>query len=434
MELDTDGDGLMDGEEYYVYHTIGVLGGGPRQPDSDHDALFDGLEVYEVGTDPTLWDTDNDTFSDGLEYLLGTDPLANTTLDEIRALLEGQLNIIKILSPANKIYHSTTIPVIVYDVSQSVTSMEYRYRDISDISWNIPETMTEDSGTDDYWSGSDLVLPVENVTYELEVTAQTTSDTLTTNVIFSTYFTPDQLLIISPQNITYSTNEIPIRVRAGENFNSTWFSIHSHANGSWSGNITLFKDVGLVDYYLDAFVFPATRDIEMYTIRVYGQKITGEVETRNVTFSIYLTQLWILSPIDMKTYNTNKIDIEVFADLSFESVWFRVYSVDDEEWTENTTLEYDSVRETYYLKEYEFPDLEGTYNYTVQAYGETYYGEIFKQSVNISVHIEKGDITPIIVVTVAGAAAISGGTIFVLARRGKLPKFKLPFIRRGGGS
>ncbi|MFQ5980730.1 MAG: hypothetical protein ACE5OZ_21550 [Candidatus Heimdallarchaeota archaeon] len=80
-EFDSDHDGLSDGLEY-DYNTTGAFNGGPFNPDSDHDGLPDGFEVYEYGTHPALWDTDNDTWSDGMEILLGEDPLDPSTTNE----------------------------------------------------------------------------------------------------------------------------------------------------------------------------------------------------------------------------------------------------------------------------------------------------------------------------------------------------------------
>lgn len=45
VDLDTDDDGLTDGDEYYVYAT------GTRNPDSDGDGVLDGTETAN-GTDP----------------------------------------------------------------------------------------------------------------------------------------------------------------------------------------------------------------------------------------------------------------------------------------------------------------------------------------------------------------------------------------------
>ncbi|MCB9678961.1 MAG: putative metal-binding motif-containing protein [Alphaproteobacteria bacterium] len=64
---DLDGDGVPNPDER-------VLGTDPENPDSDGDALDDGLEVYVYGTDPLRADTDGGGMNDGLEVELGGDP------------------------------------------------------------------------------------------------------------------------------------------------------------------------------------------------------------------------------------------------------------------------------------------------------------------------------------------------------------------------
>lgn len=67
---DTDGDGLTDSEEAYVYFT------SVNNADWDDDGLNDYDEVITYGTDPYSWDTDNDTLSDADEVLVySTNPL-----------------------------------------------------------------------------------------------------------------------------------------------------------------------------------------------------------------------------------------------------------------------------------------------------------------------------------------------------------------------
>jgi hypothetical protein len=66
---DSDGDGLLDGEEVNTYGT------NPLLLDTDNDGLMDRAEVDQHNTDPTLADTDLDGASDGEEIATGTDPL-----------------------------------------------------------------------------------------------------------------------------------------------------------------------------------------------------------------------------------------------------------------------------------------------------------------------------------------------------------------------
>ena len=72
---DTDGDGLNDGVEYLEYGT------DPLEPDTDGDGLTDGREI-DLGTDPLKPDSDNDGLADGREIDLGTDPLESDTDDD----------------------------------------------------------------------------------------------------------------------------------------------------------------------------------------------------------------------------------------------------------------------------------------------------------------------------------------------------------------
>lgn len=66
---DSDGDGLTDAQE-------ASLGTDPFNPDTDGDGLPDGDEVYVYGTNPLSVDTDGDGISDLQEVIGGTDPLS----------------------------------------------------------------------------------------------------------------------------------------------------------------------------------------------------------------------------------------------------------------------------------------------------------------------------------------------------------------------
>jgi len=74
LSPDTDGDGLTDYEEIMIYKT------DPNNPDTDGDGLSDGDEVLKYKTDPLKADTDGDGLSDGDEVLkYKTDPLKADT-------------------------------------------------------------------------------------------------------------------------------------------------------------------------------------------------------------------------------------------------------------------------------------------------------------------------------------------------------------------
>ena len=74
---DTDQDILFDREEW---DPCGLTSGlfwvtNALDPDRDGDGILDGIEVKSTGTDPDLYDTDGDSWSDHAEVLVyDTDP------------------------------------------------------------------------------------------------------------------------------------------------------------------------------------------------------------------------------------------------------------------------------------------------------------------------------------------------------------------------
>jgi len=70
--IDTDLDGLKDGEEVQTYQTSPIL------EDSDFDTLSDHIEVMTTLTDPINSDSDADGLNDGIEFnIYLTNPLSN---------------------------------------------------------------------------------------------------------------------------------------------------------------------------------------------------------------------------------------------------------------------------------------------------------------------------------------------------------------------
>jgi len=82
--LDTDSDGLLDGEELQYGTRIDL-------PDTDGDGLTDADEIRIHGTGPTIFDTDGDGSGDGHEIAAGTDPFSATDVFKIVST-EGATN------------------------------------------------------------------------------------------------------------------------------------------------------------------------------------------------------------------------------------------------------------------------------------------------------------------------------------------------------
>jgi hypothetical protein len=295
MELDSDNDGIPDGAEFYIYKTQeSPYGGGIDNPDSDGDGLFDGLEAYTLNTDPSNFDTDNDTYSDGLEYFCGTDLLSNsTTAAEIEACMAPYINII-ILSPAQKIYHTNSIPVIVWDRSGNMTSMEYRWREANGTDWSSSVAMAEDPDTVNYWRGVYLDLPEESGDYVLQVTAADgDGKTYTQEVTFTLDINLGGLKILSPKAQTYSFQEwedpkLPIKVEAGIDFVDVKYRIFKSNGDLLKPNTTLVKNQDGTIFQHGAETFPSEDGTKTYIIEVFGEKESGEVILLSNTFKIKL--------------------------------------------------------------------------------------------------------------------------------------------------
>ena len=85
MDPDTDDDGLLDGEEVYIYDT------DPLLYDTDFDGMPDGWEI-DNSLNPKLWDSYIDSDGDGLtnleEYQHGTNPKNSDSDND--GLLDGE--------------------------------------------------------------------------------------------------------------------------------------------------------------------------------------------------------------------------------------------------------------------------------------------------------------------------------------------------------
>lgn len=128
LDFDHDNDGLEDGLEFSgPYPTVDSLG-GIFTPDSDRDAILDGDEYYRLGTQPNNPDTDNDTYTDGFELLVSTDPLTFTTPEEMEARLKELRGPLLTISPRlGGEYNVSNIPLVAFNIT-SLTEAWYRYR------------------------------------------------------------------------------------------------------------------------------------------------------------------------------------------------------------------------------------------------------------------------------------------------------------------
>lgn len=92
LVMDTDGNGIGDGEEDFDLDGLNNMeecqyGTDPYKSDTDRDGLTDYEEIFIYLTIPLLKDSDNDALSDGLEPEYGMDPNNPHTLND--GILDG---------------------------------------------------------------------------------------------------------------------------------------------------------------------------------------------------------------------------------------------------------------------------------------------------------------------------------------------------------
>lgn len=96
--LDSDNDGLLDGEEPRYGTSLNV-------PDSDGDGLKDGEEVNTYGTGPLIPDSDGDGSKDGDEVRAGTDPNSEADVFAITYVNAATgLSVVQWSAKSNKTY------------------------------------------------------------------------------------------------------------------------------------------------------------------------------------------------------------------------------------------------------------------------------------------------------------------------------------------
>ncbi len=171
--FDSDHDGIPDGYEFFgdssingtMTPTVMIAGGGPFNPDSDYDGLLDGLEWQILGTDPANWDTDNDTWGDGLEHLVGTNPLEFTNLTEMYDALDIYRDDLMITSPIEAVYETDLVTVTGTNFT-SFTSVGYRFS-----SGPVSHEFTKMEYNPRHYQFESQLLTLPKGTYRLEMIA-----------------------------------------------------------------------------------------------------------------------------------------------------------------------------------------------------------------------------------------------------------------------
>ena len=117
--LDTDGDGLLDGEEQRLGTRVDLA-------DTDGDGLSDTAEVRTYGTNPLLKDSDNDGANDDKEIAAGTDPNSATDIFKIVSADGTQTVVMSVTwnAKAGRTYQVESAPAVTGPWSAAPTAAE----------------------------------------------------------------------------------------------------------------------------------------------------------------------------------------------------------------------------------------------------------------------------------------------------------------------
>lgn len=144
LNSDSDNDGLSDGNEVHTYLT------DPTNADSDGDGLHDGEEINTYSTDPLNNDSDGDGLGDGFEVLYGFDPKVNNNATNIDSDNDGLSNL--------KEYQLGSNPTLADTDDDGLSDGD----EVNIYNTNLLLADTESDGMPDGWEVTYSLLPLIN--------------------------------------------------------------------------------------------------------------------------------------------------------------------------------------------------------------------------------------------------------------------------------
>jgi hypothetical protein len=336
-EFDTDFDGLPDGLEYKI-GTVFLVGGGVTSPDSDGDGILDGAEYYIYGTDPLDADSDNDGYPDGYEIAIGMDPLACPFFAVLVQMgwLGGQPR--------------TTVSVYNYTPVERVW---YRY--MNDTTWSGNVSLEYDSETK-RWVNDSIAWAQGD--YELQLVGENANGTI---VLYQLQFTiaweiPSEIsltpfsVIITMEDNPFS-HKVTISVLNQTTMNRMWYQYQNDT--SWSDDVSLSYDSDKNQWVNDSLIWTDGT----YDLRVFGEDYNETVHQLDIEFTISWKATWIepcpydgspiviMTPVDgADTYY--KTDVRVLNFTSFSEMTYKYRN--DSSWSSEITLSYNDANWLWY--------------------------------------------------------------------------------------
>jgi parallel beta-helix repeat protein len=208
--------------------------------------------------------------------------------------VDTTLPIITILSPENRTYDTTVVP-LSFTVDEQVSWMAYS------LDGKANETIT----------GNELLTLSDGVHYVVVYANDTAGNMGASNTVYFTVDTEAPIIMtLSPENKTYTVNNVPLTFTVTETTAWMSYSLDGQTNQTVSGNTTL---LGLSD---------GVHYITVYTIDIAGNM--GHSDTVYFTIDTVLPNIEVLSP-ENKTYAV--ADVPLSFTVSEATAWMG-YSLD----------------------------------------------------------------------------------------------------------
>ncbi len=440
--LDTDNDTLTDYAEWQIYHT------SPVKADTDGDGLVDQHEIF--GRDYSIWDNDTKYYYNRTSLVVGT-----FVLDPLKSDSDGDL-----LPDGAEIFDYSKDPTNPDENGNGILDgMEidsdgdglydgeeyYVYGTAESAYGGGPHNPDSDrdglfDGMEVYETNSDPAkwdTDGDGFSDGLEWYCHTSlTENNTLDEIQACFKGLVRIAVLSPVSKTYETNSIPVIVydSTGDMTSMSYRYRPVENETLWSSSYPMIKTTipgtnSSTGAYWNGTYLGLPYKNGTYVLQVEASNSTNTY-TREVTFSINAlgSDIVVVSP-EAKTYSFNELQtpslpIKVKSAPDINATKFRIKFANGTLLQDNTTLNYESGLNAYYLPDYEFPKINGRTDYIIEVFGMKTSGVEIVSSVIFTIKtptaIENVAIVATPVVGIGGGAAIIR----------KATKFKNPFSKR----